>query len=167
MENWLIPAIIPFLFPKAPLSPLRLVLFGVGIITSPCWKVGVFEDPTIGLVIWGSDCLSESEDKRSGVCSLSFVFSMTPSVPRGEAKGVGETLATESDDWTIGKVASDACVLRTFLEVRIEARRLVRPCRIQKMCPSLEPLCPSSLAMDLEFGAPWVARLGWKNGSVW
>lgn len=35
------------------------------------------------------------------------------------------------------------------------------------MCLSLERMRPSSLAMDLEFGAGWVARLGWKSGSVW
>lgn len=84
-------------------------------------------------------------------CHLYFVG--PPSVPRGDIKGVGETLATESDAWTMGKAASEARVLRACLEVRIEAHYLLGPCRVWKMCPALEPGRLSPIAMDLELEA--------------
>lgn len=90
-------------------------------------------------------------------CHLYFVG--PPSVPRGDIKGVGETLATESDAWTMGKAASEALVLRACLEVRIEARYLVGPCRVWKTCPALEPGHLFPPAMDLELEAAQGGRV--------
>lgn len=86
-EAWVdkIPAIIPFIFPKPHLLPSAWPSLGWGESPPSAGRlVSLVRRRRHSPCPLGPGSLSESEDEKDGVCSLSFVFRRAPPLSQGE-----------------------------------------------------------------------------------